>query len=68
MATETVDVKVARHDEQIKSLFQTTAEHKEMMNELRQESKAREKWLIGILGGVVCSCLLLLINLFASKI
>lgn len=65
---DTIEVKVARHDEQIKTLFRTTEAHDEMIKEMRQESKARDKWLIGILGGVACSCVLLLINLLAGKL
>ena len=64
---EAIDVKVARHDEQIKTLFETTKGHTDMITELRQESKARDKWAIGTLVGVVISCGLLIVNLLASK-
>lgn len=66
--SDTIEVKVARHDEQLKTLFNVTKEHGDMITQLREESKARDKWLIGILGGVAMSCVLLLINLLKDRL
>ncbi len=61
------EITVARHEERIKAIEDDQREQKKMLNELGVELKSLKNWIMTLLGGMVLSLVLLVLNLTAGR-
>jgi len=61
------EITVARHEERIKAIEDDQQEQKKMLNELGVELKSLKNWIMTLLGGMVLSLVLLVLNLTAGR-